>query len=179
MRARSGSLEPGMSGEIFLRGFAWEVRSWVLEIVSDRLGWRWYILGDVDDDWEPQNTNSPESHLLPLLSDLCTLSCLIALLLLKFKTVQDIESLEMASSSIENQQCRANGLFAPTQKEPKLPWVETPLRESYTLSQAVGWYGLPSFTPCIPSLSHLFPASLIIHHIPLCIPHPIHQKRDF
>jgi hypothetical protein len=33
------------------------------------------------------------------------------------------------------------------------PWVETPLRESYALSEAAGWYGhtLPAFLSCPPS----------------------------
>lgn len=34
------------------------------------------------------------------------------------------------------------------------PWVQTPLRESYALSEAAGWYGhTPSHLYSIPSLS--------------------------
>ena len=36
------------------------------------------------------------------------------------------------------------------------PWVQTPLRESYALSEAAGWYG---HTP-----SHLYPLSSLSRH---------------
>ena len=41
-----------------------------------------------------------------------------------------------------------------TTQEQSNPWVETPLRESYALSEAAGWYGhtLPLFpSPCCRS----------------------------
>jgi L-serine/L-threonine ammonia-lyase len=31
--------------------------------------------------------------------------------------------------------------FNVEQEAPQNPWVETPLRESYALSEAAGWYG--------------------------------------
>jgi hypothetical protein len=46
-------------------------------------------------------------------------------------------------------------------QEQQLPWVETPLRESYALSQAAGWYG-PSFTQTFQFLS---PCSIHVRDI--------------
>lgn len=60
-------------------------------------------------------------------------------------------------------------LIAEQQEQRKL-WVETPLRESYPLSQAAGWYGhTPSslLNTCIN-----FPSS-----IPMCIIN--HQDKQF
>jgi hypothetical protein len=40
-----------------------------------------------------------------------------------------------------------------TTQEQSNPWVETPLRESYALSEAAGWYGHTSpYLHSIPSL---------------------------
>jgi hypothetical protein len=49
----------------------------------------------------------------------------------------------------ENKHVNGNG-HAQEQEQQK-PWVETPLRESYALSQAAGWYGRPLLFP--PSIS--------------------------
>jgi hypothetical protein len=42
--------------------------------------------------------------------------------------------------------------YQTEQEVPQLPWVETPLRESYALSEAAGWYGHTFSTyPCYAS----------------------------
>lgn len=57
----------------------------------------------------------------------------------------DDNDLPLAANAVQKQQAE------------KKPWVETPLRECYALSQAAGWYGLPFFSPPrFPFRSHVF-----------------------
>jgi hypothetical protein len=47
-------------------------------------------------------------------------------------------------------------------QEQAKPWIETPLKESYALSQAAGWYG--QFFHISIKLPHLFICSLSRTH---------------
>jgi hypothetical protein len=61
-----------------------------------------------------------------------------------FSDLQFFHSLTLHTSGVSRLQAdhaMAIRVVNVEQEAPRNPWVETPLRESYALSEAAGWYG--------------------------------------